>query len=94
MKFMSMKKASAVLMALALIFSYERLLGSGCKKDGELHGTIEAVEVDINSKIPGRVAELLVEEGDKVMKGDVIAIIDSDELVAKKIRCRRNWTRR
>lgn len=81
---MSMKRASAVLMALALIFSMSGCSGTDSKKDGELHGTIEAVEVDINSKLPGRVAEVLVEEGDKVNKGDVIAIIDSDELLAKK----------
>jgi HlyD family secretion protein len=50
----------------------------------EIRGTVEAKEVDINTKIPGRLAKILVEEGQKVKAGQVLAVIESDELVAKK----------
>jgi HlyD family secretion protein len=47
-------------------------------------GNIEAGDVDINSKIPGRVIEIKVEEGQKIKKDEIIALIDSKDLVAKK----------
>lgn len=43
-------------------------------------GNVEVTEVDIGFKIPGRVVELLAEEGQKVKKGDRLAVIDSAEL--------------
>lgn len=46
-------------------------------------GTIEANEVDLSFKIPGRVKEINVEEGDKIKKGDIVAKIDSGELEAR-----------
>lgn len=47
-------------------------------------GIIEAKEVSINSKIPGRIGEIKVEEGADVKAKDIIVEIDSDELQAKK----------
>lgn len=47
-------------------------------------GIVEAKEVSLNSKIPGKIAEILVEEGDRVKAGDVIAEISSEELKAKE----------
>jgi len=47
-------------------------------------GTIEAKEVSINSKIPGRILKILVEEGAEVKAGDVLVEIESEELKAKK----------
>ncbi len=46
-------------------------------------GRVEAKEVDINSKIPGRVMTLLVKEGDPVVKGQVLAKIDNRDIVAQ-----------
>lgn len=43
-------------------------------------GNVEVTEVDIGFKTPGRVVELLVDEGQKVKKGDRLAILDSAEL--------------
>jgi len=43
-------------------------------------GVIEAVEVKIGTKIGGEITELLVEEGDQVAKGQVIARVESTEL--------------
>lgn len=39
-------------------------------------GTIEAVEINVASKVPGQVLSLAVEEGERVGPGDVLAAID------------------
>lgn len=62
-------------------------MGCGGKKSTEDHaqvwGRADAKEIDINSKIPGRVVELSVKEGDVVKKGQVIAHIDKRDLEAQ-----------
>jgi len=45
-------------------------------------GTIEAVEIEVASKVQGRVASFSVDEGDIVNKGDIIASLESEELSA------------
>lgn len=47
------------------------------------NGTIEATEVEVSSKLPGRLAQLLVEEGDQVQGGQVIARLDTPEFEAE-----------
>lgn len=47
------------------------------------NGRIEAVEIDIDSKIPGRVLDILVDEGDFVSAGQVLARMDSHDLDAQ-----------
>lgn len=47
-------------------------------------GLIEVNEVNINSKVPGRVVKVYVEEGQQVKQGDPLVEISSDELQAKK----------
>jgi HlyD family secretion protein len=46
-------------------------------------GAVEATEVNVSSKIPGRIASLSVDEGDPVRQGDVIAVLESEEISAK-----------
>lgn len=48
-----------------------------------IQGEAEATEVRISGKVPGRIAEFLVNEGDWVKKGDTVAILDSPEVMAK-----------
>jgi HlyD family secretion protein len=43
-------------------------------------GVIEAVEVKVGSKTGGEITELLVDEGDEVAEGQVIARVESTEL--------------
>lgn len=52
------------------------------RQDGTmlLSGNVEVTEPDIGFKIPGRVVERPVDEGDKVKKGDIIAKLDQKEL--------------
>lgn len=43
-------------------------------------GNVEVTEVNTGFKVPGRVIELLAEEGDRVQKGRRLAVLDSAEL--------------
>src|ERR1019366_5341501 len=56
---------------------------SGCrgKDDGTVHlsGRLEAPVVDLAPKVAGRVAEVLVREGDRVKAGDLLARLDLGE---------------
>lgn len=47
------------------------------------NGRIEAVEIDIAARTPGRVGEILVREGDVVSAGQVVARIDTEALQAQ-----------
>ncbi len=47
------------------------------------NGRIEAVEVDISAKIPGRIREIVVREGQFVKAGQVVAYMDTDALQAQ-----------
>ena len=44
------------------------------------NGRIEAVEIDISTKSPGRIREILVDEGDFVQANDILARMDTDQL--------------
>lgn len=72
---------------LGLLVVFSSGLLSGCSKQAssspEVWGRAEAKEVDINTKIPGRVIKMLVKEGDKVEKGQLLAQIDNRDLAAK-----------
>ena len=48
-----------------------------------LQGQIEATEIDVSSKIPGRIDTIAIVEGANVLKGDLVATLDSPELAAK-----------
>ncbi len=50
--------------------------------DLQLIGTVDANEVIVSSKIPGRIQKLTVEEGQDVKAGELIAEIESDDLAA------------
>ena len=52
---------------------------------GKIQGMIEAKDVSLNSKIPGRISEIYVVEGQKVNVGDPLVAIASEELEAKKL---------
>ncbi|RXH01538.1 biotin/lipoyl-binding protein [Bradyrhizobium zhanjiangense] len=48
------------------------------------NGRIEAVEIDIATKTPGRIREILVNEGDFVTAGQVLARMDTEQLQAQR----------
>jgi len=48
-----------------------------------IQGEVEATQVQVSSKITGRIDDLLVKKGDAVTKGQLLAVIDSPEIRAK-----------
>ena len=48
------------------------------------NGRLEATQIDVASKVAGRVEEVLVQEGQMVQSGDLLARIDNQQLVAKQ----------
>src|SRR6516164_1721819 len=48
-----------------------------------VNGRVEATQVDISTKIPGRVIEIVPHEGDLVSPGEVVARIDTSETGAQ-----------
>ncbi|WOF45021.1 efflux RND transporter periplasmic adaptor subunit [Sphingopyxis indica] len=60
-------------------------------KPGELpngiiggNGRIEAIEIDVSAKTPGRIRDIVADEGDFVKAGQVVAHMDTDVLNAQK----------
>ncbi len=79
-----MKRMLAGCLALLLALS-----SFGCGGEAQMDKNVEwgradAKEIDVNSKVAGRVVEMLVKEGDTVQAGQVIARIDKRDLEAQK----------
>lgn len=47
------------------------------------NGRLEAEQVDITSKFPGRITDILVDEGQMVDKGDILVRLDATEIEAQ-----------
>ena len=47
------------------------------------NGRLEADEIDIDTKYPGRIAEVRVDEGDVVKAGQVVAVMDTRDVQAQ-----------
>ena len=92
-----MKKKFIPLVIFVLTLSVATLYFEVCRKQksepGVISGsgTIEVTEIDISSKISGRVAELPKPEGADVNRGDLVAKLEFDELSAQRISARANY---
>ena len=53
-----------------------------------IQGEIEATEIDVSSKIPGRLGTIAVVEGTTVARGDLVATLDSPEIEARLVQAR------
>ena len=70
--------STAVVAAVALIGTLS------LKQEPEvIQGQVEVSEYRVSSKVPGRILELRVKEGDYVNAGDTLAILDAPEVRAK-----------
>jgi HlyD family secretion protein len=67
---------------LALIGLAWYFLSTDRSDDMQLIGTVDANEVVVSSRIPGRIQTLLVDEGDDVKTGQLLATIESEDLAA------------
>lgn len=54
------------------------------KTEEVIQGQVEVSEYRVSSKVPGRILEILVHEGDIVKAGDTLAILDAPEVNAQK----------
>ena len=70
-----------VLIAVIIISAVGMLLLK--KKPVILQGQIEATEIRISGKLPGRIDTFLVKEGQNVKAGDTLVVINSPEAQAK-----------
>jgi len=69
---------AAVVVIVAVIGFYD------LDRDPEvIQGQVEVAEYRVSSKVPGRILELCVKEGDFVNAGDTLAILDAPEVRAK-----------
>ncbi|WP_333825305.1 HlyD family secretion protein [Pinisolibacter sp.] len=77
--------AAVVALAIGGYLLRDRLAGDGYG-DGFAsgNGRIEAVEIDIAARSPGRIREILVDEGDRVSAGQILVRMDTDPLMAQR----------
>jgi multidrug resistance efflux pump len=74
-----------ILLGVLFVFSLGWYLFTANRSgDLQLIGTVDANEVIISSRIPGRIEKLTVDEGDDVHAGELIATIQSDDLEAAR----------
>lgn len=77
--------ALVVILAGAGYYAWQRFGDHGLPEGiAAGNGRIEATEIDISTKIPGRIKEILVNEGDFVTAGQVLAIMDTERLQAQR----------
>ena len=81
---MLLRAGAALVLAAAAYLIWQSLTNGGLP-DGFAggNGRIEAVEIDIAAKLPGRVQEILVDEGDFVAAGQVLVTMDTAALAAQ-----------
>ncbi len=81
--------AIALIVVIVAVCGFTGRRNSACKQSTGgttytvLEGTLESDEVDVSSKIPGRIGTMMVEEGDQVKAGQVLAVLESKEVDAK-----------
>jgi membrane fusion protein (multidrug efflux system) len=81
------KKKKVIIPAIILIstaigfwFWYQAQLGHTTTDDAYVDGN----RATISSKIPGRIDKLFINEGNNVRKGELIAVLDSVDIIANK----------
>ena len=66
--------------------TFRSLLGEAPLPEGFAmsNGRLEATEVDVATKLAGRLVEVRAHEGDRVESGQVVAVLDTDSLKAQR----------
>ena len=77
--------AVVAVVAIGGYLAWDRFLRTPALPDGivAVNGRIEAEQIDVATKIPGRVAQMLVEEGQMVQADEVVARLDTATLDAQ-----------
>lgn len=83
---MKLKKSQIILsisLLIAIIAALVLIIKSLGKEEYVITGIVETTEIDVASKIPGRIDSIFVKEGDSVKHGDFLAKLESKEMDAK-----------
>jgi len=83
-----MKRKVVLGVAAVAILAVAGLLIRACAKRGEslvYSGTVETREIQVGSKVGGRITEVPVEEGQAVKAGTVLVRFESDELKSQRL---------
>lgn len=79
-----MKKIIVALPIILAVLAIAYLIFSSLSDDKKIiTGLVEITNIDVASKIPGRIDSIFVKEGDFVKKGQVLAKLESKEIDAK-----------
>lgn len=78
-KLVILSAAALIILSILIIFPYVKVKS---KDSIRTAGIVQGTEINITSKISGRISELCCREGEKVGAGFVIALLDSDDLKA------------
>lgn len=83
-----LRRAVAIIFVLLIAAALIYLFIVSNANDGALNasGTVEVVELTIAPEVSGRVAEILVDEGDPVQAGQVLVRLDGELLAAQRAR--------
>lgn len=74
-----------IVLAAGGYYAWKAFNGDGLPNDiAKGNGRIEAVEIDISTKSPGRIREILADEGDFVQENDILARMDTDQLESQR----------
>ena len=84
-KIIKITAVAAVLAFIVFMIIDKNILNKSDNEEsfGIGNGRLETTQINISSKIPGRLLEVYVQEGDMVEKGQVLAKLDTDELEAR-----------
>lgn len=72
--------ASVVIIAMVVVIAVGLCMPERAEV---IQGEVETTDYRVSSKVPGRVLEIRVHEGDQVHKGDTLAILEAPEVAAK-----------
>ena len=78
----SLLSGLAVIIGLVVIVSLAGLVAIHPQKE-MLMGEVDASEYRVSNKVPGRIDQIYVQEGDMVKAGDTLAHINSPQIDAK-----------
>ncbi len=84
-----MKKRGRIVTAGVLIAAVAVILALALRRSETTDhlaasGTVEATDAQLGFQVPGRILEVLRREGDRVAEGDLLARLDTAEIVARR----------
>jgi multidrug resistance efflux pump len=81
---MKPRKFSVLLLVILMMATGYYFWTTDRNKGLVLIGTVDANQVIVSPRVPGRIEKLLVDEGSEVKAGDPIAVLDNVEITAEK----------